>query len=269
MLGKLLKYEMKSTSRIMWILYAATIIWGALLGIVLRLQVNFADAQYDGLGITAGNSTALSVIMVIFLVIYLMLLSAMMTMTFIMIILRFYRNLLSGEGYLMHTLPVQPVCLITSKLLIAILWLVIAGVAAILSGVAVGLTSGILIKALSEVPFSTILRGMGELFNRDTFLVLLMVFVGYVSQILQFYFAMAIGNLANRSKLLFSVLAHIGISILQSVVLVILMIKATHFMPGSNAFDSVMVRSILLCVTTGTLFFLGTNYILKNRLNLA
>ena len=42
------------------------------------------------------------------------------------ILQRFYKNLLSGEGYLMHTLPVRPWQHIASKLIAAVVWTVLS-----------------------------------------------------------------------------------------------------------------------------------------------
>ena len=272
MLVKLLKYEFKSTSRIMWILYAASIVCGALLGLVLRMETIFSGAQYDGLSITGtGDNRLLAILLFSLLAIYMLLLGAMMVMTYIMIIMRFYRNLLLGEGYLMHTLPVKPHKLILSKLLVAILWVIIALAAVILSAIVIGLTSGILPQALKGIPFHELMYGLSELFKRESGVpqLLLLAFFGGVSQILQFYFAMAIGNLANQNKLLFSVLAYIGISTVLSILQVILMVSSTDFFAGEAFFDSIIIRSLLLSVVSGIAYFFGTNYILKNRLNLA
>ena len=130
MLKKLLKYELKSTSRIMWILYAAAIACGALLGVIVNLQLRSSGNDSLDLAFSGeGRLQVLSILLIAFIAVYVLLLTAIMVTTFILIIMRFYRNLLLGEGYLMHTLPVEPASLITSKLLVAILWILIAAAA--------------------------------------------------------------------------------------------------------------------------------------------
>ena len=47
--------------------------------------------------------------------------------------LRFYRNLFTDEGYLMHTLPVKKWELITAKGLVAVIWNVITTITTLLS----------------------------------------------------------------------------------------------------------------------------------------
>ena len=270
MLKKLLKYELKSTSRIMWILYAAAIACGALLGVIVNLQLRSSGNDSLDLAFSGeGRLQVLSILLIAFIAVYVLLLTAIMVTTFILIIMRFYRNLLLGEGYLMHTLPVEPASLITSKLLVAILWILIAGVASILSAAVLGLTSGVLPRALAEVPFRELVRGLLELVNGKVVLFLAGCFLGMVAQILQYYFAMAIGNLANQHKLLFSALAYIGLSSIMSFVTVVLMITGNSFFVRDGLFESTLIRAIILSVISGVIYFLGTNYILKNKLNLA
>ncbi len=54
-------------------------------------------------------------------------------MTLTMMIQRFNKNLLSDEGYLMHTLPVKPWKHIASKLLASMLWMIGSVVVALIS----------------------------------------------------------------------------------------------------------------------------------------
>lgn len=93
MLGKLLKYELKSTSRIMGVLYLALLVVAAVVGFVARGTIWEA---------TQGNAIAV----VISGLIYTLLVMALLIITIVMVLQRFYKNLLKEEGYLMHTLPV-------------------------------------------------------------------------------------------------------------------------------------------------------------------
>jgi hypothetical protein len=54
-------------------------------------------------------------------------------MTLIVLIQRFYKNLLGDEGYLMFTLPVQSWSHILSKLAVSMLWTVVSGGVALCS----------------------------------------------------------------------------------------------------------------------------------------
>ena len=64
----------------------------------------------------------LNTIRILMLVAYVISIVASLAVTFILIILRFYKNLMSEEGYLMFTLPVKTSQLINSKLIVSIFW---------------------------------------------------------------------------------------------------------------------------------------------------
>lgn len=106
MLGKLLKYEIKDTARIIPFLYLITIIFSALSFISKKLDLGW---------ITITSSFLLIVVGI-----------AVVIITFVVIVIRFSRNLYSNEGYLMFTLPVKPQLLLVSKTVVAFSWIIIS-----------------------------------------------------------------------------------------------------------------------------------------------
>lgn len=113
MLGKLLKYELKSTSRIMGVLYLALLVVVAVVGFVARGTIWEA---------TQGNAIAV----VISGLIYTLLVMALLIITIVMVLQRFYKNLLKEEGYLMHTLPVPTWMLVASKTICSLIWILLS-----------------------------------------------------------------------------------------------------------------------------------------------
>ena len=273
MLGKLVKYEFKSTSRVMWFLYGALIVVGALLGFMLRIDEESFDLSL--MPFYASSETgqrALQIALGSLGVIYFMMIQAIFIMTVIMIITRFNKNLLGGEGYLMHTLPVKTHNLILSKGIVAIIWGAIAILAGVLSGLFFSITSGILGLIIKENAWEQIWRAIEEIMGLNTVLFLIAIVIGCIATVLAFYFAMAIGNLANKNKFLYAVLAYVGIQIVLSVVFSIIGINGGGvfgLLIGPESLRGFLITSIveqlILCVG----FFFGTNYILKNKLNLA
>ena len=106
MLGKLFKYEMKATSRIFLPVYIAVVLFAALGRLVTGIDL---------------FSNELSWLSGIFMGTYVLVIVATAVLTYIVVIQRFYKNLLTDEGYLMFTLPVKPSRLILSKLFSAML----------------------------------------------------------------------------------------------------------------------------------------------------
>ena len=272
MLGKLLKYELKSTSRILPILYVAVLVAGLLFGFTLRFAEWTGNAEYTALGITGENTNlVLITVLVLFGTLYGILLVAIQVMTLIAILMRFYKNLLQGEGYLMHTLPVETWKLVTSKLLVAILWEVIALIVSLLSALLIGLSSGMLGYILRELDLVEAFRFVSEQMNLNLALFIFGYVLSFISGILVFYLCMSIGNLANRNKILFSVLAYLGINIALSAVasafMVFPMLRGIDTM--SFHMDHFMIREIITNVIVGIGSFIGTVFILRRHLNLA
>ena len=108
MLGKLLKHEIKATSREYLLLYGAFLIITIFNKIFLEVN-------------TGRRNTMISIFQNIFMAAYVLMCMTIFIVTIILIIRRFYKNLLGDEGYLMFTLPVKTYELILSKLVISLL----------------------------------------------------------------------------------------------------------------------------------------------------
>ena len=283
MLGKLIRYELKSTSRVMWFIYAAVVASGALLGFVVPFgsRINTSTEIVNGeevfsFGLGSGG-TLVMILMIALFLIYVLLINAMAIMTTIMIIMRFYNNMLQGEGYLMHTLPVPAWQHVLCKLITAVLWQLIALVVAVLSGFLLSLTSGILPTILRQKEFGMLLDMAGEFLRENgvefTSLAVLGT-VSVISGILLYYFCMAIGNLANKNKLLLAVASYIGIQILLTVILPAAgVLSGVMQETGPNAAEpsasGIMLTVAAILAALGVIYFFGTTRILKKRLNLA
>jgi len=274
MLGKLLKYEMKSTSRFMWIIYGAVIVVGIIAGILLRLDIALGSAGYEDGVISAQTADTIQMILTfITFSIYFLLLIAMEVLTMVMIVMRFWKNMFGSEGYLMHTLPVPSWMLVTSKLIIAVLWELMAAVTALISGSFILGISGLLREIFSGVSIREFLDSFTEIGLRlEPGKWIFIIIFAALAGILQFYFAMSLGNLANKNKILYSVLSFLGINIAVSVVNGI--IQFARMMVMRNALSTSAVFSILgwptliLYAVLAVGFFFGTYMIMENKLNL-
>ena len=279
MLGKLIKYEFKSTSRIMWFLYGGLIIIGSLLGIFLRIQSHVNSSADDvtyysplfSMMDTADNPV-LRIVVAALIAIYILMIWAVAIMTTILIVTRFYRNLLGGEGYLMHTLPVKTHNLVISKGIVAILWMTIGIIAGIISAIMLGLTSGALQYIFKEMTWDMFKEIINAITSSEFMLFVILAIIGGITSIFTFYMSMAIGNLANKNKFLFSVLAYIGISIVITIIFSIITFAGESMLEmllDNGSFNMFMIYQIILQTILGIGFFIGTTYILKNKLNLA
>ena len=100
MLGKLMKYEVRSCGRIFFPFYIVVLIFS----IVASLFINFDNYEHD-----------FSVLYLVgFLVVFALFVAAIV-LTILLIVQRFNKSLLEDEGYLMFTLPVSQKTLVLSN----------------------------------------------------------------------------------------------------------------------------------------------------------
>ncbi|MBO4234999.1 MAG: hypothetical protein J5928_00970 [Firmicutes bacterium] len=280
MLGKLLKYEFKSTSRVLWFLYAGLIVVALLFGIVLRVEFNLGDILFTGTAVEGGLDTNIfmTILMSALGIIYMLLIYAIFITTTVVIVMRFYKNMLGGEGYLMHTLPVKTSNLILSKLITAFCWMLIAGAVVVISTIVLGLSSGFITALLKNVDFREIMRGLNYIFSQigmSGWTFMLLILISTISTIVLYYLSMAIGNIANNHKFLFSVLAYVGIQIVFSIILTAfsVVMGRTGYLLGTSYdmswFSNYIWTMTGIQVVLGVGGFFLTNYLLSKKLNLA
>lgn len=266
MLGKLLKYELKATGRTFMPIYAAMLIAAAVTKLISAL--------------TAGGSEVPEFISAI---VYSMILMGMFVMTFVVMIQRFHKNLLSDEGYLMFTLPVEPWQHIVSKLLISVLWNLGSLVAAFLSIVILTFDE-IANRALMLDLFAVIAEFL-TIFGPTGSLVVLEIFLAGIATtvfgILLIYASIALGHLSNRHRTMASLGAFLGLTAFAQILFACLTLIPNvrvlqHYMDTLQEslqtsialFHYVMWFTIGFFTLLSAGYFLITNHILKKRLNL-
>lgn len=268
MLKKLLKYEFQATGRIFLPLYGALIVVAFIQRLFLAFNLNSLD------------SLALNILTAMVPTIFGALIMAICVVTFIMMMQRFYKNLLGREGYLMFTLPVSVSKLIWSKLIVIVVWSILSVLIGILS---------FFIVFLQAVDFTLIMSEFGELLKQlhiNHFMlsavetVVLILAVG-ISEVLSIYLSMAIGQLSNKHKVLSAVGAYIGISILVNNVVMAVVISAGNSPLGDTLFRTLfsglnevqtvnvgLMIIILFFVIQAVVYFLITKHLLTKKLNL-
>lgn len=214
MTGKLIKYEFRSGLRHIGIIWPALIVSAALLGIVLKVMGSVFPADPQGI-----LNVLQLVFELVFPLLYIAIFIAMIVLTIFIVLMRFYKGLLSDEGYLMHTLPVKPWQLITSKGIVAVVVVAVSIICAVLSIlILVGINDMAGLVHAAKAFFAV----LGE----EPRLILVMIeaviimIVGIMKSVYQIYAAMAIGQLADKHRLLTSLGAYIGISVVLTVVAV-------------------------------------------------
>lgn len=215
MLGKLFKYELRATGRIFLPAYAVLLVTS----FIARL---FYAGSLAREFTTEGRATLIVTMVMV------MLFTAVWVVTLVVVIRRFWTNLLGREGYLMNVLPVSPWEHVCSKAVTSLAWVLLSGLvsAAALAVMLLGTTG--LVDWRDIFSFGSLYWSQGWDYLRaegadgqGALLIVQLIFDGLLSIagfILTAYAAMSIGQLANRRRVWLSIGAYFGITIARSIV---------------------------------------------------
>ena len=267
MLGKLLKYELKATSRVFIPLYIAILVVSIVNGLSLNLEI----LNIQGL--------ATIVLMCLFI--------SLFVITIVVTIQRFNKNLLKDEGYLMFTLPVSSKHLVLSKYLTSLIWTFLSFIVAFLS-----FTIIFMIPTYKYFDFSYFINEFNLLFSNmlnlnilGQFLkIILLMIISYTIFIFNVYLALSVGQLPifNRFRNVSSFIGFLVINLLISYAQNIVSLFVNDASVNIEAIDNInyAISSVTSIVSKGLniaiviniiiilVLFFATTYILDKKLNL-
>lgn len=276
MLGKLLKYDLKSMSRMfvpMWILCPVV---AFLFSFSVRGLIGWMTYTVTETGIGAmvkGNSIVVGILGIVFFGIMV----AVAVMTIMFVLQRFWNGLLKDEGYLMFTLPVETWELITAKGLCATIVTclsLLVGVASFLVMYLGAMEPAIwgenflwdwYISRLHSIPVIQLVA-MAALY-------ILLGILSVAKSIYQAYAAMALGQLFESHRLIGACVSYVGLSvILGTIGNIVAMIGNQIQLPsgtsGSASDYLYIVVMLAATVVQIVLFHVITERILSRKLNL-
>ena len=276
MLKKLLKHESHATGRYMWIMY---------LVLVLMSLGGFIATRFVGHNLMEiGEKPAEVIILMIVGFLWIGVMIAAGIMTIAMNVYRFYKNLLSDEGYLMFTLPVSVHQLVWSKLLVGILWMFLTTVL-IFGGIILGFYNVFVGVGYLEPSISGMIAEMFGYMDLNipmlAVLVLLGILFASAAGVLEFYCVLAIGYGFTKNKALWSVVIYFaistGISIISGIINVVSVLVGSETMADSMMTTLSVSQQLALSMLGGigayavlaAIFYVVTVLNLKKRLNLA
>ena len=260
MLKKLINHEMKAIGRLLLPLYLVLAVLTVLDRIVINLDIFTGFAT-----LIPGFITFTYVILIL----------AVIIVSSVIIVLRFYKNFMQDEGYLMFTLPVKPSQLINSKLITSIIWSGISTVVVAVSLFGAFVTKDTFVSLWDEIAieFARAKEQMGGYFVIFLCELLILIIISMVFNILHIYSSIAIGQLFSGHKILGSFAAYIVLNIvLQVISTTIIIIVSLIFKDTLVEFESVptliLPLTIVYVLVFNFIFYYITNYIFKKRLNL-
>lgn len=278
MLKKLLKHEWTESWKIPALVFAVELILTA----ACALYFHFAPSPTPDVELNVGNF-AIFMLYVVY--------SAFVSLIIVIYLgIRFYKNLYTDEGYLMHTLPVQPRLLIFSKTLVGVFWCYLSAFLTILTVLPItylALSKLAYIDAsdlieLKEQVLPAILRLFGTNPGELLFYFIPYMLASAFFSVLLLYAAICLGQLFGRHKVLSSILCYVGLNALLSTATSLLMVPGLTGVIVTHADDAEHFLELTMPSFLRTTYFISflsslllsavcfwlCDYLMKKNLNL-
>ncbi len=283
MLGKLIKYEWKNTSRV------CVITLLALIGITLMGVLYYMSPLWNGL-LDSGyfDETALVPILsgVASLVLYILVVVGAEYGVFLFLLIRFYRSMYTEEGYLTHTLPVTQHQLLLSKILVSGGWYLLSEIAAMASLFVLlcvffhGAFPEDMALSLGQwkTLFSMISRRSGIHLAGYAAVLAFVLLLGPFLGVCLYFCGITLGQLAKNHKGLMAIVGCIAVYLVNQIVLfvvqcVLLLGQVTAGVVGGKSVVGIMqpasyVVMLIVQAAMGVGAYFLTHYIVSRKLNL-
>lgn len=265
MIRKLLKYDIKSSARYLLPLYMVFLAITIINGVINPFEVL---ENVKGFNLQMIFST-------IIIILYFIMAFGILIGTAIIMIQRYYKNLLGDEGYLSFTLPVKPWQHIVSKLINTVLWTIISILIVFVSALIISRTS---MSSFID-GFRLFLDELGIVFGSSIYISFpLYMIIAFLLSILIIFNAIIIGH-QFQNKIAASFVAYFVLYLITqlAILLTIVIYMLTSYSSFANIPmnpDSIPNGDILFASLSVVLLilaighYLSINYLFKNRLNL-
>lgn len=254
MLGKLIKYEFRATFKLFLLAY----------GVLIVISLINSFIPWDSFATDPSSAVfiAKSIFKGVFTFLYVIILIGVVVLTLAAVIVRFYKNLLGDQGYLMFTLPVKPNALILSKLVVAFVWNVSTSIIVALSLIFFNFRQGMfdsIVELIREI------GGQGLDIFGWTVVIIITLLLAAISSILQFYAAMAMGMHITKSRLGGTILGYLIIYAASQVISLIIMIPGMLIISadsGSSIMDTAGMVDTTNSIFMAVMFMSALSYVL-------
>lgn len=274
MLGKLIKNEFKATYKMFGMLFGSLIV----LTLLTRfcVYIPFDNIVFDIM------TSLLTVIYVVAIV-------CMAIFSFVLVIKRFYQNMLNDQGYLSHTLPVKMWQQITAKTITYVVWIIASLFMMLLS-----LFLYFVGKSNFTDYMNKFIKISTEVFSYPKLTIVIvsfgiLVIMQLFVNILNVFAAFSLGQIFTKHKVLGAIVFYFVLNYAMSFVVSAVMLlmpdltdkinvigetidSAKTINEAVNAFYAptiiYLIVLMVLEVVLGVIYFAITNYMLSKRLNL-
>lgn len=272
MLGKLIKNELKASSKIVLLLniFIATI---TIIGVLLFMFA-FIDV----------TSTWSILLAVLYVILYILSISSVFIGLTIYIAVCFYKNIYSNEGYLMHTLPVSPRELLLSKFIVGGLYTFLTGLTFTISLCILCLSACFsaaetiqdlqLFYIETGIEMAYLAEQINFSFLEGIIFIIAFLFVSAFSTCSLSFVSISLGQLFTKQKVLGAVISYFGLSTfiqtISSFTFFPLNMSITLNMTSYNftSLKWLMWAVILICMAYTIVSYFVTEHLMGKKLNL-
>ena len=274
MLGKLIKYDLKSLNRLLIILHVFLLITSVLIRIFLTGPLLSGFSEHTG------------VFFILVICFYILLAIGVTYGTYIIIASRFYKNLFSDEGYLTHTLPVSAGQHLLSKTIAGSIWAII-DIILLYASLYIVIAAPSLIHGYqsnqTEIRQQLGLVGKyADLSFTDIAMILLFFSIlSVISTVIMIHASIILGQFFPSHPVIGSVVAYFALSmilsIISSVILGINGLLQLGYASSSETLNidyilktgQILAISSVICVISSILLYIFSYRFMKKRINLS
>ena len=259
MLGKLMKYEWKSTWKLLVPMNLLIIVMTTFACLTVRLDA-------FGSGNTGVAFSALMIVMT-----YVASMFVVMVGTAIFLIYRFYTSTYGDQGYLLHTLPLDKHYIIIAKVLVSALWVLCSMMLMYFSFVFLVAAEGDLFEVFED-SVEAIIESAGniELTGFAVIMTLIAFVVSVFARVLKVTACVSLGQLSSNHKVLMSFAFYAGVYFAQQIVNAVYYVlleyinSKTHRWYFGKTWEFTLIAGLVYSVV----FYFVTWYVMDQKLNL-
>lgn len=260
MLGKLIKYDLKANIRLFSILHA----------LLLAACIFGRFAFVRKMDLTASTPSAFTNILLTFSG-FVLLFSAVSFGTYILVAVRYYKDLFTDQGYLTWTLPATPTQQLWSKIISGGIWFFLDVL--ILGAALVVLLSTPNVSALYSEMSADVAAKLGMPLLQ--YMSIIYVFCLLITPLgpLTLYMCIAVGQLFPSHRILGAVVSYFVVNFITQIITLFAMAVTGNLNPfysghGDSYLFDILCISIVLSLILIIISYFVTDYIMKRKVNL-
>ena len=263
MLGKLMKYEWKSTWKLLIPANLLIVVMTFLACVTVR--IDFYSSDIEGIEFIA----------VLIILMYVLSMFVVLVGGAIYLIYRFYTSTYGDQGYLLHTLPVDKHHIIIAKVLVSTLWIMLSSFLVYMSVIFLFHEEGDIFEEFIDGigAFSRIFTGKGygeKIPFFTTVMVMITLVVNMIVRVLKVTACISLGQLSSNHKVMLSFAYYFAFYVFQQIVNGCYLIFMAYVSrnTGNWLFEVTWEFSLLIGLIYSVVFYLLTWHVMDKQLNL-